>query len=29
MEQNSVKTNINWYPGHMAKTNDEIRVDIS
>ena len=20
MEQNSTKTNINWYPGHMAKT---------
>lgn len=24
MEQNSIKTNINWYPGHMAKTKREI-----
>ena len=22
-EQNSTKTNINWYPGHMAKTKRE------
>ena len=25
MEQNSTKTNINWYPGHMAKTKREIK----
>ena len=24
MEQNSGKMNINWYPGHMAKTKREI-----
>ncbi|MDD4036083.1 MAG: ribosome biogenesis GTPase YlqF [Bacilli bacterium] len=24
MEQNQVKTNINWYPGHMVKTKREI-----
>ena len=23
------KTNINWYPGHMAKTKKEIRAIIS
>ena len=23
-EQNSTKTNINWYPGHMAKARNEI-----
>jgi len=25
MEQNPTKTNINWYPGHMAKTKREIK----
>ncbi|MBQ8892605.1 MAG: ribosome biogenesis GTPase YlqF [Bacilli bacterium] len=25
MEQNSTKTNINWYPGHMAKAKREIK----
>lgn len=25
MEQNSTKNNINWYPGHMAKTKREIK----
>ena len=28
MEQNSTKTNINWYPGHMAKTKREIKEKI-
>lgn len=28
MEQNSTKTNINWYPGHMAKTKKEIKEKI-
>ena len=28
MEQNSTKTNINWYPGHMAKTKREIKENI-
>ena len=27
-EQNSGKTNINWYPGHMAKTKKQIMEDI-
>lgn len=27
-EQNSTKTNINWYPGHMAKTKREIKEKI-
>ena len=25
MEQNSTKTNINWFPGHMQKTKRLIR----
>ena len=29
MEQNSTKTNINWYPGHMAKTKREISEKIN
>ena len=29
MEQNSTKTNINWYPGHMAKTKREIKEKIN
>lgn len=28
MEQNSTKTNINWYPGHMAKTRRQIEEDL-
>lgn len=28
MEQNSTKTNINWYPGHMAKTKKQIIEDL-
>ena len=28
MEQNSVKTNINWFPGHMAKTRRQIEEDL-
>ena len=28
MEQNSTKTNINWYPGHMAKTKRQIADDL-
>lgn len=28
MEQNSTKTNINWYPGHMAKTKRQIIEDL-
>lgn len=28
MEQKQVKTNINWYPGHMAKTRRQIIEDI-
>lgn len=28
MEQNSGKTNINWYPGHMAKTKRQILEDL-
>ena len=28
MEQNSVKLNINWYPGHMAKTKKQIMDDL-
>lgn len=28
MEQNSIKNNINWYPGHMAKTKREIKEKI-
>ena len=28
MEQNSTKTNINWYPGHMAKTKRLIKENI-
>ena len=27
-EQNSVKMNINWYPGHMAKTKRQIADDL-
>jgi len=27
-EQNSTKTNINWYPGHMAKTRRQIEEDL-
>lgn len=27
-EQNSTKTNINWYPGHMAKTRKQITEDL-
>ena len=27
-EQNSVKMNINWYPGHMAKTKRQISDDL-
>ena len=26
---NENKTNINWYPGHMAKTKKEISANIS
>ena len=29
MEQNSTKTNINWYPGHMEKAKREIKEKIS
>ena len=29
MEQNSTKTNINWYPGHMAKTKREVSEKLS
>lgn len=28
MEQNTTKTNINWYPGHMAKTKRQILEDL-
>ena len=28
MEQNSTKTNINWFPGHMAKTRRQIEEDL-
>lgn len=28
MEQNSTKNNINWYPGHMAKTLREIKEEL-
>ena len=28
MEKNSSKTNINWYPGHMAKTKRQIIEDL-
>lgn len=28
MEQNSTKININWYPGHMAKTKKQIIEDL-
>ena len=28
MEQNSTKTNINWFPGHMAKTRRQITEDL-
>lgn len=28
MEQNSTNTNINWYPGHMAKTKRQIMEDL-
>lgn len=28
MEQNTNKTNINWYPGHMAKTKKQIIEDL-
>lgn len=28
MEQNKSKTNINWYPGHMAKTRRQIESDL-
>ena len=28
MEQNSGKMNINWYPGHMAKTKKQIMDDL-
>ena len=28
MEQNSTKTNINWFPGHMAKTRKQITEDV-
>lgn len=28
MEQNNSKTNINWYPGHMAKTRKQIIEDL-
>lgn len=28
MEQNMPKTNINWYPGHMAKTKKQIVEDL-
>ena len=27
-EQNRAKTNINWYPGHMAKTKRQIMADL-
>ena len=26
--ENSAKTNINWYPGHMAKTKKQIIEDL-
>ena len=29
MEQNSTKININWYPGHMAKTKREINEKLN
>ena len=29
MEQDRSKTNINWYPGHMAKTKREIKEKLS
>lgn len=28
MEQNRDKTNINWYPGHMAKTIKQVELDL-
>lgn len=28
MEQKTTKNNINWYPGHMAKTKKQIKEDI-
>ena len=28
MEENIAKTNINWYPGHMAKTRRQITEDL-
>lgn len=28
MEQNRDKTNINWYPGHMAKTMKQVELDL-
>ena len=28
MEENSSKMNINWYPGHMAKTRRQIEADL-
>ena len=28
MEQNSTKTNINWYPGHMVKAINEIKKNL-
>ena len=28
MEQNPTKTNINWFPGHMAKTRRQIEEDL-
>ena len=28
MEQNETKTNINWFPGHMAKTRRQIEEDL-
>ena len=27
-DQDKVKTNINWYPGHMAKTKRQIIEDL-
>ena len=27
-EQNQTKTNINWFPGHMAKTRRQIEEDL-
>ena len=28
LNENSSKTNINWYPGHMAKTRRQIAEDL-